>query len=58
MNTSSHVLPRRGVLALAGAGAAGLGLAACSGPSPASTGDSAASAAPKTDWSKVTCSVW
>ncbi|WP_328294234.1 ABC transporter substrate-binding protein [Kineococcus sp. NBC_00420] len=54
MNTSSHVLPRRGVLALAGAGAAALGLAACSGPSTASTGDSAASVAAKTDWTKVT----
>ncbi|MEZ0494146.1 ABC transporter substrate-binding protein [Kineococcus sp. TBRC 1896] len=53
MNTSSLVLPRRGVLGLAGLGAAGLGLAACSGPSTASSGTSSASAS-GTDWSKVT----
>ncbi len=53
MNTSSFVLPRRGVLGLAGLGAAGLGLAACSGPSTASSSGGTASAS-STDWSKVT----
>ena len=53
MNTSSSVLPRRSLLALAGAGAAGLGLAACSGPSTAA-GGGAASAKATTDWSGVT----
>ena len=47
----SLVLPRRGVLGLAGLGAAGLGLAACSGPSTAPAGES--SPTPTTDYSGV-----
>ncbi|GAA0317888.1 extracellular solute-binding protein [Kineococcus aurantiacus] len=53
MNSSSFVVPRRGVLGLAGLGAAALGAAACSGPSTAASDDGTA-AASSTDWSKVT----
>ncbi|ABS01787.1 ABC transporter substrate-binding protein [Kineococcus radiotolerans] len=53
MITSSSPLPRRGVLALAGAGAVGLGLAACSGPS-TTAGETGGAEQAKTDWSGVT----
>jgi sn-glycerol 3-phosphate transport system substrate-binding protein len=53
VNNQSFVLPRRGALGLMGAGAAGLGLAACSGPSTASS-DTDAAEQEATDWSSVT----
>ncbi|WP_432510785.1 ABC transporter substrate-binding protein [Kineococcus sp. SYSU DK001] len=50
---NDFLLPRRGALGLMGAGVGALGLAACSGPSTASSGGGTASAE-KTDWSAIT----
>ena len=52
MNTSSSTPSRRGLLGLAGLGAAGLGLAACSGPSTTTAG-SGASPTASVDYSGV-----